>query len=163
MSRPSTAPGRSLRTNNQYKQMREYNATKLDQLVTKMMSAVFLAQPKDPAQFMMQWLSAQSCEAGAESGEKEQMLRTLLSIAPTLDLCKLTELVSIAEGATTPSLSTAPDEMPSGADVDAAATKIQAVHRGKLDRKDIADQQEAAVKIQVVQRGKQDRKAMAGM
>ena len=48
--------------------------------------------------------------------------------------------------------------MPSGAEVDAAAVKIQAVQRGKQDRKEMAEQQEAAVKMQAVQRGKAARK-----
>ena len=39
----------------------------------------------------------------------------------------------------------------------AAATKIQAVQRGKHDRQMLAEQEEAAVKIQAVQRGKASR------
>ena len=42
-----------------------------------------------------------------------------------------------------------------------AATKIQAVHRGNQDRKNLAEEASAATKIQAVHRGKQDRKNLA--
>ena len=43
----------------------------------------------------------------------------------------------------------------------AAATRIQAIQRGKEARKDMEDQQAAAVKIQAIQRGKQSRRGAA--
>ena len=44
-----------------------------------------------------------------------------------------------------------------------AAAKIQAMHRGKMTRKEMMEQQAAASKIAAVQRGKQDRARVQGM
>ena len=44
---------------------------------------------------------------------------------------------------------------------DVAAAKIQAIHRGNRDRKNLAQEASAATKIQAVHRGKQDRKNLA--
>ena len=43
-----------------------------------------------------------------------------------------------------------------------AAARIQSMQRGKLARKELAEQQEAATRIQAIQRGKNSRRAAAG-
>ena len=44
----------------------------------------------------------------------------------------------------------------------AAASKIQAMNRGKLARKELQEQSDAATKMQAVQRGKAARKSIGG-
>lgn len=96
-SRPASAPARQLRLpNKQMRALQDYNATKVNRVVENMMTALFIAQPQDPVDFMLSWLSAHRAEG---VGEKQQMLRRLNSIAPTLELPELAQVVSAAEGA----------------------------------------------------------------
>ena len=95
--RPASAPARQLRLpNKQMRALQEYNAAKVNQLVTNMMTALFLAQPEDPVSFMISWLSTYR---GQAADGKQGMLRRLQELAPALNVSELSQLISSAEAA----------------------------------------------------------------